>query len=112
MQSTILQHKAYRVNMKLSTLNIAILVLLICFVASYSKAEPAACSKSNKEKNSKEEIQREYIYGMPVSVTTNETVQNGLNSIEINTKSLSSGAYFVTLRTATEHISKLINIIK
>ncbi|HPI20617.1 MAG TPA: T9SS type A sorting domain-containing protein, partial [Candidatus Kapabacteria bacterium] len=52
------------------------------------------------------------IYGMSVLDISNETVQNGLNSLEINTKSLSSGAYFVTLRTATEHISKLINIIK
>ena len=98
--------------MKISTFNIAILVLLLCFVVNSSIAKTAINSKSNKEKNSKEEIQRNYQYGMSIMGISNETVQNGLNSIEINTKSLSSGAYFVTLRTATEHISKLINIIK
>jgi len=52
------------------------------------------------------------LYGKLLSSIPCDLVTNGLNTIEINMKNLSSGAYFVTLRTATEHISKLINIIK
>ncbi len=76
MQSTILQYKVYRGNMKLSTINIAILVLLICFVVSYSNAETAIQSNSNKEKNSKDEIQRTYNYGQYGTDLQRNTVSN------------------------------------
>jgi len=52
------------------------------------------------------------VFGQLVANVYDSFINDGFNSININTKDLPTGAYFITLRTANESVTKQLNVIR